>query len=451
MTERLLPHDSAAERAVLGAALMDGALYLQAAQTLKPDDFYDAANRKIYRAMSGIEAGGAIDLITVCDRLQRNGDTIEDVGGFGYVSGLMDGLPRYDNIEHYAEIVKEKSLLRKIIAASTSVSNRCYAGESSAQGIYEGVLKDFAKLEGERTGVRLQSMTEAQEELVDLLRDGKEQRGNEADIIRAPWSSLERFNLFPRGDLSIIAGLTSTGKTMFMLNVAVAAARLGHGVLYFSKEDGGRKLRKRIWASMAGVPLRELMTRRFVEDSWGRLNASADEMFLLNLSIPGAVSYGLGELLAMAEGRHLQKRVDLIVVDYLQLFNTDGESRVRGLGEIAQRLRLLGQRLDAHVMIGSQLSREAAKKDVKSGLHERPRLDHLRESGELEQHADEVIFLYRADYFDAEQRGKMGETEMLIAKNRNGETGKAELYFGGECQQVRELTTSEILAETKGR
>jgi len=441
-SDRLLPHDNDAERAVLGAILLDGTLYLQAAQILKSSDFYVKGHRKIFRAMVDTEA---IDLVTIRERLHRHGDTLDDVGGFSYISGLLDGLPHSSNIEHYARIVKDKSLLRQIIAASNRINSECYTAEQDAREIYERALEVFAKLESERSGVRLRAMAEAHDELVDLLRAGIDGEGNAAEVIRAPWIDLGRFNLFPRGDLSIIAALTSMGKTMFMSNFAVEAARAGHHVIYFSKEDGGRKLRKRFLASLAAVPLRELMMRLIPEDSWKRAIPATEELTKLELAIPDGIGYGVGEMLAMAEARHLQKGVDLIVVDYLQLFDTNDEGRVRGLGDIVQRLRSLGQKLNAHVMVGCQLSRLAAQRNPKTGKHERPQLNHLRESGEIEQHADEVIFLHRDSYFDPERRGEMGETEILIAKNRNGETGKAELYFDGECQRVRGLTTSEVL------
>ena len=226
--DRLLPHDNDAERAVLGAILLDGTLYLQAAQILKSGDFYGKGHRKIYRAMADTEA---IDLVTVRERLHRHGDSLDDVGGFSYISGLLDGLPHSSNIEHYARIVKDKSLLRQIIAASNKINSECYTAEQDAREIYERALEVLAKLESERTGVRLKAMAEAHDELVDLLREGLDGKGNAAEVIRAPWDDFERFNLFPRGDLSIVAALTSMGKTLLMCNFAVAAAREGHHVI----------------------------------------------------------------------------------------------------------------------------------------------------------------------------------------------------------------------------
>lgn len=432
MEERILPHDEEAERAVLGAVLMDGVLFYQA--VLEAEDFYLKDHRAIWRAYERVstESGAdAIDTVTLRDALLRGGSRLEDVGGPAYLSALVDGLPRFSNIEHYVRIVKDKSLLRRMIEASRRTIGECYAG-GTAKEVFAADAARRAGLEGQRIGVRLEPVGKSAAATMESLAT-QEQRDI---LIPHGWErDLGRFNLWPRGDVSIIAARPSVGKTMFMCNCALAAAQRGKRVLFFSKEDGGEKLRRRMVATLGGLSLRELMSRLIPAGTFRAIPAAMDELMGLPIEITDGITYGMDELLSMANAAVRERRVDLVIVDYLQKFGGVSDHRVRELGVMMERMKEYADAEGAHVMVGAQVRRVAIEKE--RGRIRQPRMEDVKESGDVEQSADQVVMLHRESYYSADRKGAMGSTDVIVDKNRNGETGLAELYFDGATQQVR--------------
>ncbi len=437
MIDREAPSDREAERAVLGAVLLDGKLFYQARAALAADDFYLERHRRIFRAYEEIadgQGGDAIDMVTLRAALGRG---LQDVGGAAYLSGLIDGLPRYSNIEHYARIVKDKALLRRMIDAGTRMINECYYGTDGGQEVYGRAIDSLIGLGEHQAGVRLIALEDTAGELSELLT--ADAVGDE-DFIDTGWEGLDKYGLFRRGKQTIIAALTSMGKTMFLCNVSIRAAERGYHTLYFTREDGGPELRKRMLAADAEVPFGELMRRRgtLSAEVWHRAQAQLELFKKLPIQITDDIGFDIDAVVSLAWQAHAERAVDLIVVDHLQLFGQT-ENRNVELGAYLLKLRELGAKLNAAVAVASQFSRLAGKGDKETHRPKRPELWHLRDSGEIEQHADKVVFLHRWNYFDSKERGDMGITEVIVAKNRQGPLGSVEMDFDGVTQRVSEV------------
>ena len=439
LSDRLAPQSLEAEKAVLGSIMMDSSLFNQASQFITADDFYLDSHRKIYRAFAYVaesSSTGAIDLVTIVDALSRF-TSVEDVGGKGYISSLIDGLPRYSNIEHYAKIVKDKSVLRRLIHASTKTINDAYSGEDEVGNILESAQSSVYKIAQDGYNA------EGFRPIGDLVEPTLDKLAKMVDahsgITGLPTGFMDLDDItagFQPGDLVILAARPAMGKTAFVLNLAMNVANRGYTVGLFSLEMDINQLFLRMLCSESRVNSQKIRTGRISQTDFDRIAKKIDSVMNTKVFIDDTPS--LGAMQARSKARRLQAEhgLDVIIIDYLQLMDVAAKSENRNLaiGEITRNMKALAKELSIPVILLSQLSRA-----VESRSDHRPQLSDLRESGNIEQDADLVSFLFREEYYNPTEENQ-GRAELIIAKNRNGPVGTVNLVFFGDITRFQDYT-----------
>ncbi len=434
--ERNLPHSLDAERSVLGAILIENKLIHLAQEILKEEDFYRDGHRTLFRTMSVLnERRSAIDLITVKDELARSGD-LDKVGGAAYVSSLLDGVPRSANVEHYARIVRQKAVLRGLIGSASRILNRCYEAEETADTLLDEAQREVMLLaEGSlRTGFsHVREVAAPTLEYIDRIHERRE-------LITGLATGYEKIDEMTsglqRGDLVIVAGRPSMGKTALAVNIAQnAGVNHGRTVGIFSVEMSREQVFLRLLTGQSRVDAHRLRTGQLEARDWESLKNSFGALVEAPIYIDDTPGITLFEMRAKARRLKMEHGLDLLVVDYLQLLRSRErfESRNQEISEISRSLKMLAKELDVPIIAVSQLSRAP---EQRGGDH-RPQLADLRESGAIEQDADLVMLLFREEYYKPDKLDARGIAEVHIAKQRNGPTGKVELVF------IREYTRFE--------
>lgn len=429
---RVLPHDLSAERAVLGSVLVNPEQFETVSAILRPDDFFRRGHRDIFASMVRQmgKPNGTIDLITMVADL-KNAKTIEESGGPAYIASLIDGMPRYANSIHYAQIVKEKSQARQIIRMSTGLLNDAYEGADARKLIAEA---DRQIIELQRTGIdphRLTSLSEDAGSLYAYI----EARVASPGINGVPtgFKSLDELTFgWQSGDLVVIAARPSMGKTVFLLNAAVAAAQSGKRVGVFSLEMRRRQLQTRLISSISKVDCSSILGGYVSGERLELVGKAMAEMSELPLHIDDRAGQTVAEIRSACRRMKSDGGLDLIVIDYVQLISASLDlrraSRNEQVTEISRTLKVLADEVSAPILLASQLSRAAETRTNK-----RPQLSDLRESGALEQDADAVIFLHRAHH----RAG--GKTECILDKQRNGGAGTINLHLDRDTQTFSDM------------
>ncbi len=440
---RIPPHSIEAESSVLGGLLLDNAAWDRVGDLLKDQDFYRFEHRMIFAAIGVLINGSKpADVITVFEQLQSQGKA-EEVGGLGYLNSLAQYVPSAGNIRRYAEIVRERSILRKLVTASDEISTNAFnpKGRPVAAILDESEQKIFnIGEEGARTKQGFQSMDTL---VVDLLDRVQEMADNPNDVTGVPtgFYDLDRMTAgFQAGDLIVLAARPSMGKTALAINIAEhVALNEGLPVAVFSMEMGAAQLAVRIVGSIGRIDQSHLRTGKLTDEEWPRLTEAIEKLRTISLHIDESAGLTSSELRANA--RRLSRqcgKLGLIVVDYLQLMSgssSDGENRATELGEISRGLKMLARELQCPVIALSQLNRSVEQRPDK-----RPMMSDLRESGAIEQDADIIMFIYRDEYYTKDACKEPGVAEVIIAKQRNGPTGVVKLAF------MNKITTFESLA-----
>lgn len=423
--EKGLPSNVEAERSILGAILLDNTVCNQAIEFLKRDDFFLDSHRRIFDKMVALsERLSSIDLITLSDELRRAAE-FEQIGGATYIASLIDGVPRTDNIEHYAKIVKKKSMLRKLISASNQIIARAFDEEDDADIIIDQAEQAIFQIAEDKVRQGFQYIgTVAQRRLEQI-----EQMADRPEMITGVPTGFVDFDHLTSGlqrqDLIIIAARPSMGKTALALNMAQYAARNGSVVGIFSLEMSAEQLASRLLCSEARVDAHRLRTGFLNREEWARLGDALRRLCETKVYIDDTPGSGVLEMRAKARRLKAEHGLDLLVVDYLQLMSGRGriESRQQEVSQISRDLKTLAKELDIPVLALSQLSRAPETRS-----EHKPQLSDLRESGAIEQDADVVCFIYREEIYNETDENR-GRAELLIAKQRNGPTGKVELAF----------------------
>ena len=440
---RIPPHSIEAESSVLGGLLLDNAAWDRVSDVLTEHDFYRYEHRMVFVAMSGlINASKPADVITVYEQLQSSGKA-EEIGGLGYLNALAQYVPSAGNIRRYAEIVRERSILRKLVSTSEEISANAFnpKGRPVAAILDEAEQKIFnIGEEGARTKQGFQTMDTLVVELLDRVQ---EMADNPNDVTGVPtgFYDLDRMTAgFQGGDLIVLAARPSMGKTALAINIAEhVALNEGLPVAVFSMEMGAAQLAVRIVGSIGRIDQSHLRTGKLTDDEWPRLSETIEKLRTISLHIDETAGLTSSELRANA--RRLSRQcgqLGLIVVDYLQLMSgssSDGENRATELGEISRGLKMLAKELKCPVMALSQLNRS-----VETRPDKRPMMSDLRESGAIEQDADIIMFIYRDEYYTKDACKEPGVAEVIIAKQRNGPTGVVKLAF------LNKITKFESLA-----
>jgi len=440
---RVPPHSIEAESSVLGGLLLDNSAWDRVGDLLVDGDFYRHEHQLVYAAIGAlINASKPADVITVFEHLQNQGHA-DSVGGLGYLNSLAQYVPSASNIRRYAEIVRERSILRKLVSASDEIATAAFnpKGRPVDKILDEAEQKIFnIGEEGSRMKQGFQSMDSLVVELLDRVQ---EMADNPNDITGVPtgFHDLDRMTsgLQP-GDLVVLAARPSMGKTAFAINIAEhVALNEGLPVAVFSMEMGASQLAVRIVGSIGRVDQGHLRTGKLTDEEWPRLTEAIERLRTVSLHIDETPGLTPSEL--RANSRRLARqcgKLGLIVVDYLQLMSgsggSDGDNRATELGEISRGLKMLAKELQCPVIALSQLNR-----GVEQRTDKRPMMSDLRESGAIEQDADIIMFIYRDDYYNKDSKDP-GVAEIIIGKQRNGPTGTARLAF------LKPLTRFESLA-----
>jgi replicative DNA helicase len=439
-----LPANIEAERSILGSILLDNLAYNQAAEHLKPEDFLLDSHRRIYsRMMDLAESSRAIDHLTLAEELQRHAE-FEPIGGYAYISGLLDGVPDRPSIEHYIKIVRDKAMLRGIISISTAAIARASDQSDLAEDVLNDTEAQIFALSEKRIGRGFMGVQEIVRESFGSI-DALLQRGQRITGLATHFDDLDSMTCgLQRSDLVIVAARPSMGKTAFAMNIAEnAAIEDGKTVAVFSLEMSKEALLQRMLCSVGKVDSHRFRQGFLPQEEMLKVQRAMEKLAQSAIYIDDTPGIAVGEMRAKARRLKQSKgTLDLIVVDYLQLMSGGGkryENRTQEVSAISRGLKALAKELAVPVVALSQLSRAP---ESRGGDH-RPQLSDLRESGALEQDADVVVFIYRDDVYQDKSQpptDSQGVAELIIGKQRNGPTGVVKLAF------IREFTRFENLA-----
>ena len=430
---RVPPQSIEAEQSVLGGLLLDNSAWDRAGDLLTDTDFYRFEHRLIYAAIGNmVNAGKPADVITVYEQLQSLGKA-EECGGLVYLNALAQSVPSAANLRRYAEIVRERAILRKLIAASDDIATNAFnpQGRPVAQILDEAEGQIF-KIgeEGSRSRQGFQSMDALIVQLIDRVNELHENGAEEVTGVRTGFYDLDRMTAgLQPGDLIVLAARPSMGKTAFALNIGEhVAVNEGLPVVVFSMEMGAAQLALRMVGSLGRIDQQHLRTGALRDDEWGRLSEAVDKLGKVTMYIDESPALNPSELRARARRQARQcGKLGLIIVDYLQLMSgssSSEENRATVIGEISRGLKALAKELQCPVIALSQLNRS-----VESRTDKRPMRSDLRESGAIEQDADVIMFIYRDDYYTKEASKEPGIAEIIIGKQRNGPVGTVKLTF----------------------
>jgi replicative DNA helicase len=437
--QKALPHSDESERAVLAGALLDPALLPVVVGRLAPEDFYTERHRTIYRSMVDLQAAEVeVDLRTLQASLEQQ-DKLESVGGVAYLAGLDLDLPDLGRLDTYVEIVKERSVRRRLIEACGEITRHCLDGGLEAQealGRAEQAILGLGEEAVQKGFVKLSQIFH------DTLAEIEDRPERGFLGLPSGYADLDAMTRgFHPGNLVVIAGRPGMGKTSLALNIAEhAAIRENRAVGLFSLEMSQEELALRILSSEVDISFGPLRSGHLSQKQWTKVVQAVKTISQAPLFIDDSANPSMLEIASKARRLRAESGLDLIVVDYLQLMQGTAryENRNLEIAAVTRGLKQLAKELSIPVIALSQLSRQPERR---SGDH-RPQLADLRESGSIEQDADVVIFIYRDELYDDETTDK-GIAELIIAKHRNGETGTVKLVFLGDTTKFCNLARHE--------
>jgi len=442
---RTPPHSVEAEQSVLGGLLLDNSAWDRIADRLASEDFYRHDHRLIFQHVSRlIDLSRPADAITVFESLQTSGKAA-DAGGLPYLNSLAQNTPSAANIRRYAEIVRERAILRRLITVGEEVAASALnpQGREAKQILDEAESKVFHIAEqGARDRGGFRKLEPLLASVVQRITELFE-RGNKSDVTGVPsgFTDLDMKTAgFQAGDLIIVAGRPSMGKTALALNMGQhVAIDMGMPVAVFSMEMGAEQLAMRLLGSVGRIDAHRLRTGQLLEEDWPKLSEAMERMHAAPLHIDETP--GLNALELRARARRLAReygKLGMIIVDYLQLMSAGsaGENRATEISEISRSLKGLAKELQVPVIALSQLNRTVEQRTDK-----RPVMSDLRESGAIEQDADVILFIYRDEVYNPDSPDK-GIAEIIIGKQRNGPIGRVQLRFGGEHTRFDNLSLS---------
>jgi replicative DNA helicase len=437
MNDRTLPHNLDAERSVLGAILLRNDAINAAVEVLQPDDFYREAHQLLLEHMIQLsERGAAIDLVTLAESLSR-ADALEKVGGPAYITRLVDGVPRTTNIEYYAQIVKEKSTLRRLISEASKIASDAYDADRDASEILDEAERSIFSIADARIGEGFTPLADLVDSALDTVEKLQQFKSLVTGVPTGFYDLDHKTSGMQPSDLVIIAARPSMGKTSFVINMAQNAA-LEHGkvVGVFSLEMSKEQLFMRMLTSEARVDSQRLRQGMLLERDLPAIAQAAEKLSMAKIFIDDSASIGVLEMRAKSRRLKAEHGLDMLVIDYVQLMQGRGrfENRQQELTSISRSLKALAKELHVPILILSQLSRAP---DARAD--HRPQLSDLRESGALEQDADVVMFIYREDRYKGPEDEDTGEAEIIIAKQRNGPVGTVKLAFISDYTRFENL------------
>ncbi|MDD2998988.1 MAG: replicative DNA helicase [Erysipelotrichia bacterium] len=435
------PHSLEAEQSVLGSMMLSEDAVIVAMEIVEAVDFYQSSHRHIFQALVDLyNAQRPCDLITLQEEL-RSKDRIAEIGGVSYLSQLLNVVPTSRNAEHYARIVKEKSMLRRLILLSGEISTNAYDPQAQAELLIdqaEQKVLQLSQFKVTRPYLRVKDLVKPTFNYLESLYENKQA----VTGIPSGFTKLDEYTAgFQKSDLIIIAARPSMGKTAFCLNIAqYAAYNTQQPVMLFSLEMSHTQLVTRLLCSEARIDGQKVRRGYLGDEDWTKLSITAGILADTPILIDDTANASLLEIRSKARRAYAQDKIGMIIIDYLQLISWSGnekpESRQQEVSAISRSLKGLARELNVPVICLSQLSRA-----VESRTDKRPILSDLRESGAIEQDADVVMFLYRDFYYNPQKEESKGKGEVIIAKQRNGPVGSLELAFNSNFAKFDNLET----------
>ncbi|MEE9446990.1 MAG: replicative DNA helicase [Arenicellales bacterium] len=441
---RVPPQSLEAEQSLLGGLMLDSRHFDDVSSELESKDFYNKNHSRIYKAIqSCIEANNPVDVVTISEVLERF-EELEQIGGLAYLGSLANNTPSTANITSYARIIRERSILRRLINASNDIASSAYNPDgrtprevldSAEQAVFSISESDGKKRDG------FSSMKNLVSKSLDRIEE-LDKSGSAITGISTGFAKLdEKTSGLQNGDLIVIAGRPSMGKTSFCMNLAeFAAISADLTVAVFSMEMPGEQLSTRLISSLGRVNSTRLRTGQLKTDDWPRVMNAVSLLSKAKIHVND--SAGLTPMEIRSHSRRLAREkdgLDMIVIDYLQLMQSSesNENRATEISYMTRSLKMLAKELNVPVIILSQLNRSLENRPDK-----RPVMSDLRESGAIEQDADVIFFIYRDEVYDEDSNDK-GTAEIIIGKQRNGPIGKVRLAFIGEFTRFEDLTMAE--------
>ncbi len=441
---KMPPHSLEAEQSVLGGLLLDNDSWERVAEKLVPEDFYRKEHRLIFKAQKYLaENDRALDVVTLYEFLEQEGEA-DEIGGLAYIADLAKNTPSASNIGAYADIVRERAVLREMIAVSNEIADAAYfpKGRNSNELLDLAESKVFKIAEQrESNDGGLQIAATFLEETLDKVQSAVDSKGGITGLSSGFNDLDKKTNGFQNSDLIIVAGRPAMGKTTFAMNIAeTASIHSGKPVLVFSMEMPANQLLMRSFASIGGIDATRLRTGALDDRDWDNLSV-ATNILKNNCKMFIDDSAGLTPTELRSRSRRVvreQGDVGLIVVDYLQLMTVPGlsDNRTAEISEISRSLKALAKELNVPIIALSQLNRSLEQR-----ADRRPVMSDLRESGAIEQDADIIMFVYRDEVYNPESEDK-GTAEVIIGKQRNGPIGMARLAFQGHFNRFANLANS---------
>ncbi|MBD5451373.1 MAG: replicative DNA helicase [Lachnospiraceae bacterium] len=435
--KRILPHSIEAEQSVIGSMLIDKEAITIASEQISGDDFYGKQYGVLFDAMVELnDAGKPVDLVTLQQRLKEKGAPPE-IYSLEYIRDVMAAVPTSVNVKYYAQIVAEKSVLRKLIRVNEEIANICYAQNDTLESILETSEKNIFDIVQKRNNGDFVSIRQIVMNTMNMIEEASKNRGAVTGIATGFLDLDYKTAGMQPSDLILVAARPSMGKTAFVLNIAQHVAFHDEKtVAIFSLEMSKEQLVNRLLSLESKVNSQAIRTGNMKDDEWERLIESADVIGSSKLLIDDTPGISFGELRSKCRKFKIENNLEMIIIDYLQLMTGAGknnESRQQEISEISRSLKALARELHVPVIALSQLSRA-----VEQRPDHRPMLSDLRESGAIEQDADVVMFIYREDYYNKDTELK-NTAEIIIAKQRNGAIGTINLAWLPDYTQFANL------------
>lgn len=427
LIDRVPPHNLEAEKSILGAIFLEPESLITAAEIIQEDDFYRVAHQKIFETMLRLnDKGEPVDVVTLSEELGASNE-LENVGGMVYLSELATSVPTAANVTHYAKIVEEKALLRRLIKVATTIVEDGFSREDEVESVIAEAEKKMMEVSSRKNAGDFKPIADV---LVDTYQNIEVLSSRKGEVTGVPTGFTDLDDItagFQKNDLIIVAARPSVGKTAFALNVAQnVATKAGENVAIFSLEMGADQLVMRMLCAEGNINAQALRTGDLTDEDWSKLAMAVGTLSNAGIYIDDSPGIRVNEIRSKCRRLKQEHGLGMIVIDYLQLIagsGKPGENRQQEVSDISRSLKGLARELEVPVIALSQLSRGVEQRQDK-----RPMMSDLRESGSIEQDADIVSFLYREDYYEKETTAK-DVIEIIIAKQRNGPTGTVTLAF----------------------
>ncbi len=442
LIKRVMPHSVEAEQSVVGAMLMDKDAILTASEIISGQDFYQVAYGVVFDSMVELfNEGKPVDLVTLQERLKEK-DVAPEIASLEFVRDLLNAVPTSANVKYYAEIVSDKSMMRRLIKLNEEIANICYAGKEPVPEILETTEKSVFELLQRRNTGEYVPIKQVVLSALERIEKAAKSKGTVTGIPTGFIDLDYKLSGLQPSDLVLIAARPSMGKTAFALNIAqYVAFKKNKGVAIFSLEMSKEQLVNRLFALESQVDSQALRTGNLKDSDWEKLIEGAGIIGKSNLIIDDTPGLSVSELRSKCRKYKLEHNIELVIIDYLQLMagsvGKRSESRQQEISEISRSLKALARELNVPVVAISQLSRA-----VESRPDKRPMLSDLRESGAIEQDADVVMFIYRDEYYNKDS-DKKKQAEIIIAKQRNGPIGTVDLAWLADYTKFANLSRQE--------